>query len=71
MIRAILIMIIIGLADVVPMVKAKTKDLRTIISYAALYVLAFTLVLLLVAGVQLPSPMLILGEFMQTIGLSY
>ena len=59
----------LALIDLPPL--ARQKKRRDLVVVAALLGVGLTLSLLLVTGVTLPSPMHLLHELIQTMGLSY
>lgn len=49
----------------------KRKEYRDLIVFGVIYAGAFTLSLLLFLGIEVPSPMLIVSDFMKKIHLTY
>lgn len=69
MIFVIILMAGIALMEGPPLLRGKNK--RHIISYAVIYAFTLAISLLLAAGKELPSPMIILDKLFKSIGLSY
>ncbi len=61
--------VLILLIDLIPLLRRRPK--RGILAFLLLWLPALTLAVLYAIGVKVPSTMLVLGELLKSIGLSY
>ncbi|HBC25847.1 MAG TPA: hypothetical protein DC013_00385 [Ruminococcaceae bacterium] len=55
--------------DLPPLIRSRNR--REIVVYSLVYLFALALCFLYAAGVEIPSPVMVLGDMMKSVGISY